>query len=216
MPKIHLKFQLGKRIFCALFLLFFCNSIHCQTKINIAYGSKINLGRVPEDARFEVRGPKSIRLKGSKINQFEFEKPGVYTISVEEKKHKEHDCREYLPKEISVEVSRIRMDFKQPLAFSSPIVKNSDTQGITLSVPVQIETYDHLPALLNKSTVQTAGIGANITAELKTQTEQLPEGMHQLEYALSGKVTENSYLMFDFIDANGQVQSVPVLTPVKN
>lgn len=217
MPKVLLKFQLQKRIFLTFFLLIFFHSAYSQHKIVIPFGDRINLGAIPSDTRFEIQGAKPVRLKGNKINEYRFETPGNYTIAVEEKKHKEADCsRRHLPKEIHVEVSRVKMSFNQPLVLSSPIVKNSDTQGIILSVPVMIETYDHLSAVPNTSPVSSAGIGTNITAQLKTDTKELSEGKHQLEYFLSGAASQNAYLMFDFIDANGQIQSLPLLTPVKN
>jgi len=217
MPKVLLKSTQKKCYFFAALLVFFFTIVRAQDKIVITYGNQINLGDVPGDVQFEVQGPEFIRLKGTKINQYSFDKPGIYSIKVHDKKHSESDCgRLHLPDEIKVEVSRIRMIFGSSLTFSSPIVKNVDTQGIVLKVPVQIQTYDHLPAVLNQKPVASAGIGSNIVAHLKTKATELPEGQHLLEYVLSGLATENAYLMFDFVDANDQVQSISVLTPVKN
>lgn len=122
-----------------------------------------------------------------------------------------------MPKEIIVEVSRVKMTFEaDSLVFSSPIVKNKSIDGITLSIPVTIQTYDHRPANLNTSIVNAAGIGVNVTARLDDRFKELPEGKHVLQYALSGLVTENAYLMFDFIDTNGKIQTVSLTTPVIN
>lgn len=217
MPKVLLKSKQKKRNCLSVFLFFSFIILQAQNKIVIAYGNQIHLGNVPEDTRFEIHGPKSLRLKGNKINQFHFDKPGIYTLKVDEKKHPEADCaRLHLPSEIVVEVSPVKMTFGQPLEFSSPIVKNKETRGITLKVPVVIQTYDHSPAVLNRAPVASAGIGSNIVAQLKTEAATLNEGNHILEYSLSGMVSENAYLMFDFVDANGKIQSISLVTPVKN
>lgn len=217
MPKVLLKSKQKKRNCLSVLLLFSFIVIQAQNKIVIAYGDQIHLGNVPEDTRFEIQGPKSLRLKGNKINQFHFDKPGVYTLKVDEKKHQDADCtRLHLPSEIEVEVRPVKMTFTQPIEFSSPIVKNKETRGITLKVPIVIQTYDHRPAVLNRAPVASAGIGSNIVAQLKTEVATLPEGNHFLEYSLNGMATENAYLMFDFVDANGKIQSIPVVTPVKN
>lgn len=217
MPKVLFISRQKKQNVLVFLLFLFCITAQAQDKILIAYGNKINLGKVPNDVQFEIQGSELIRLRGNKINQYSFENPGNYTIKVHDKKHQESDCsRMHLPQEIIVEVSRIRMTFDSALEFSSPIVKNVETQGIILKVPVLIQTYDHLPVLLNRKPVASAGIGSNIMAHLKTEANQLYEGQYLLEYALSGVASENAYLMFDFVDANGQIQSIPVLTQVKN
>ena len=122
-----------------------------------------------------------------------------------------------MPKEIVVEVSRIKMIFdSDAILFSSPIVKNRSTEGIVLSIPVSIQTFDHRIAKLNITSVNSTGIGTNITATLDNRFKELPEGNHVLQYALKGLVTENAYLMFDFIDANGLIQSASLTKPVIN
>jgi hypothetical protein len=138
---------------------------------------------------------------------------------VEEKKtnHKESCTDLHLPAIFQVAVSNIKMAFdEKSIEFSSPIIKNKSTEGIVLRIAVSIESFDHLPVILNRTPVHSAGIGTNIVATLDTNFKELPEGKHILQYNLNGVATENAYLMFDFMDANGKIQSVSLLTPVKN
>jgi hypothetical protein len=220
MPKILLKFkQKNCRRITILFLLFF-TSFYAQHKIVISYNEKIDLGKVDKNTHFYfVDGYDNIHLKGNEINNYSFTKPGIYNLKVEEKKsHSKESCTDiHLPSSILVEVSRVKMTFDgKNISFSAPIIKNKNANGIALKIPVSIQTYDHLSAVLNRTLVNSAGIGSSIIATLNTGVSELPEGTHTLEYALSGIVTENSYLMFDFVDANGKIQTVSLLTPVKN
>ena len=218
MSKIYFKSMQNGKIAYTILLLLFCCSLFAQDKISISYNGKINLGNVPKETKFEITGNAKMHLKGNEINSYIFSKPGNYRITITETKTRdEKSCDEiHLPKEISVTVSRIRMTFDtQNISLSAPIIKNNETNGIVLSVPVKVETYDHLPAAMNFTPVRSAGIATNITANLDAKLKELPEGMHTLNYSLRGNVTQNSYLMFDFVDANGAVQSASLLTPVK-
>ena len=220
MPKVLLKIKQKKRILFTVLSFFFITSFYAQSQFHITYNDKINLGNVNKNTRFYITSESDhIRLKGNEINDYRFSKPGIYTVKVEEKKtNHEESCTDlHLPAVFQVEVSGSRMVFDEKnIEFSSPIIKNKNTQGIVLKIPVFIETFDHLPVNLNRTPVHSAGIGTNIVATLDTNFEELPEGKHILKYNLNGVATENAYLMFDFIDANGKIQSVSLLTPVKN
>ena len=220
MPKLILNFKQKKRILITVFAVLFLNTLQAQNRILISYNEKINLGKVSKNTHFYFSNDSNkIHLKGNEINNYNFSKPGIYTLKVEEKEmHQKESCTDiHLPKEILVEVSRIKMVFEtNNISFSSSIIKNKNTEGITLNIPVTIETFDHLPASLLMKPIQTAGIGTNIIATLNAKFKELPEGNHTLQYDLSGIVTENSYLMFDFVDANGTIQSVSLTTPVIN
>ena len=218
MPKLPLKSKQKKRMLITVVSFLFFTVFYAQNKIVISYGQKIDLGNIAPDTHFYIKSTTDkIRLKGNKINDYSFSQPGIYQIEVKENAHAEKKCQAvHLPKEILVEVSRVKMVFDRNIVFSSPILKNKDTHGITLRVPVTIETFDHQPATLNTTPVNTAGIGTGIIASPDTNLRQLPEGNHMLQYALSGVVTENSYLMFDFIDPNANIQTIALTTPVKN
>lgn len=204
------------------FITLFCFQMYAQNSVEmfINYGESIQLQGVQETANFTISGETtSVSLKGSEINNFVFTKPGKYKIAIAVKEpFIVGDCSHpSLPKEINLNVSRTKMLFEgDKMQFSSPIVKNKDMEGTMLTIPVFIETFDHKPIILNDEVVNVAGIGSSLTAKLNATTLELSEGLHILSYTLSGKVSENAYLMFDFINAEGKIQSVTMRNPIQN
>jgi hypothetical protein len=204
------------------FLSIFCFEMYSQnvTEICITYGESIQLGKVNGSANFTVLGEDTtVSLNGAEINSFVFSKPGKYKILIAVKEpFTVGDCNHAsLPKQINVSVSRTKMHFDgDKMQFSSPITKNKDMEGTTLSIPVFIETFDGKPIILNNEVVNVAGIGSSLTAKLNTTNLKLSEGSHILTYTLSGKVSENAYLMFDFINSDGKTQSVAMHNPIQN
>lgn len=204
------------------FITLFCFQMYAQNSVEmiINYGESIRLNGVQESAKFTISGENTaVILNGSEINSFVFDRPGNYKIEIAVKEpFTVGDCSHpSLPKEINLSVSRTKMYFDgEKMQFSSPIIKNKDMEGTTLTIPVAIETFDHKPILLNNEVVTVAGIGSTLTAKLITTTPELSEGSHVLSYRLSGKVSENAYLMFDFINAEGKIQSVAMRNPIQN
>jgi hypothetical protein len=188
--------------------------------LNISYGESIYLKKVEETTKFHISSDSGeVNLKGSQINEYIFETPGQYRIKIEQaKSNNEANCEHpLLPNEIQVNVSRIKMKFDgNRIEFSQPIKKGVETTGIILSIPISIETYDNKPVALIYTTVNTAGIGTSITANLSKDYGELSVGEHVVSYSLKGTVTENTYLMFDFVDANNKVQSIALKSIIEN
>ena len=204
-----------------ILVLFLFNALAiAQHSVDISFNESIDLGIVEGKTQFIItNGGKSTNVKGEKINSYKFEKPGTYQIKVIPDKAFEKDgCgHDKFPHEITVNVSRIKMTFDaEKMLLSESIQKNKDTKGTVLSIPVEIKTFDHQPAKLDRTIVNSAGIGTAITANLQKDFNQLEEGKHLLQYDLNGVVNQNSFIMFDFIDANGKVQSIALQTPIKN
>jgi hypothetical protein len=204
-----------------LFFLFFYTLVSFgQQKLHISYGETIYLKKVEETTKFHISSSSSeVNLKGSQINEYKFETPGQYFIKIEQaKSNNEANCEHpLLPNEIQVNVSRIKMKFDENrIEFSQPIKKGIETTGIILSIPISIETYDNKPVALNYTSVTIAGIGTSITANLSKDYGELSVGEHIVSYSLKGMVTENTYLMFDFADANNKVQSVALKSIIDN
>jgi hypothetical protein len=204
-----------------LFFLFFYALVSFgQQKLNISYGETINLKKVDETTKFHISSDSGeVNLKGFQINEYKFETPGQYLIKIEQaKSNNEANCEHsLLPNEIQVNVSSIKMKFDgNRIEFSQPIKKGIETTGIILSIPISIETYDNKPVALNYASVTTAGIGTSITANLSKDYGELSVGENIISYSLKGTVTENTYLMFDFVDANNKVQSVALQSTIEN
>mgnify|MGYP000865899785 CR=1 FL=1 len=146
---------------------------------------------------------------GSSLLNFVFSQPGVYTVQIEDNHtHNPLECDHgTLPTEILVTVSGRKMVFDfAHVSFSAPI-NNGNVSGTVLSVPVTIDTYDGTPLLFEQNTIKTAGVGSSIVAIPSQNSISLNPGMHILTYTLSGAVNRPTFVMFDFVDVNGKVQS---------
>jgi hypothetical protein len=209
-----------KKLFLILIIIGFSIKSLAQSEYKISYNEKINLGSKNQNIVFSISDSKSpTRLIGNEINDYVFQNPGEYTIFVQDKtKHKTTECEHaQLPKKITVKVSPFKIKFDaNTISFSQPIEKNKETTGTVLSIFVNIETYNHQSVVLDLSPVNSAGIGTSIIANLDKRFAVLPEGIHNISYLLTGKVTENSYLMFDFVEPNGNIQSVAMTNPIQN
>lgn len=207
-----------KKLFLILIIISFSLKSLAQSEFKISFNEKINLGSKNENFVFRISESKSI-IDGNLINDFVFKEPGKYIIIVEEKKkHKSNECEHAkLPEKIIVNVSPYRITFDaNTISFSQPIQKNKETAGTVLNISVNIETYNHQSAVLDSSPVISAGIGTSIIATLDKKFAVLTEGNHTISYLLTGKVTEKSYLMFDFVEPNGKIQSVALPNPIEN
>lgn len=191
-----------------------------QDKFDISYNETISIRKLEKSTTFTISSEYgTVNLTGDAINHFKFKKPGVYLIKVLQKKNTTDETCEriVLPSNITVNVSRIRIKFDgNKLNFSEPIKKNKETSGITFSIPITIETFDNKPVLMDLTQINSSGIGTSIKATLKNEFKQLAAGKHLLVYDLKGIATQNSYLMFDFIDANGKIQSISLKSPIEN
>lgn len=209
-----------KTLYTILILFFFNNLIISQNSMTISYNEKINLGEVAKEFQFHVTGEfGNTILTGTEINDYKFANPGKYIIKLVTEKHLEDNkCdHDVLPDSIIVNVSRVKMIFDgSKMTFSSPIRKNIDTQGIILSIPVSVNTFNHKSTSIVPKVVNSAGVGTSISGVLLNDVSELKEGTYTFRYRLSGVVTENSYLMFDFMDSNKNIQSFSLKTPVKN
>lgn len=203
-----------------LFFLFFSLLSFGQQKLNISYGESIHLGKVEETTKFHVSSSSvDVNLKGSQINEYKFETPGQYLIKIEQaKSNTVANCEHtLLPNQIQVNVSSIKMKFDgNRIEFSQPIKKGIETTGIILNIPINIQTYDNKPVSLNYATVNTAGIGTSITANLTKNYGELSVGEHIVSYTLKGVASKNTFLMFDFVDSNNKVQSIALQSIIEN
>ena len=89
---------------------------------------------------------KPIEGIGNAINDYIFSTPGKYEITINE--HLTHELgsceHNHLPSIIVLEVSAYKMIFhKNSIQFSSELKKGIDTRGITMMVPITIQTFDH-------------------------------------------------------------------------
>lgn len=187
-------------------------------KKQLTYGQGLNLGKLSDAVTWTIKGPSgTVSGKGNALNDYVFAQAGNYEISLEEnvvvKEGQDHHSS--VPSSIQLKVDAVKMTFHQDeLKLSTDIRKGVDTRGISMSIPVTIETLGEQKLDYPYTTVNSAGVGTNIVATLKAGTV-LKVGKQTLEYELSGMAEKEAYIMFDFTDLNGQVQAVALKKPIQ-
>jgi hypothetical protein len=205
-----------------IFFLFFSFGLYAQGSHHsdsgpvtenklIAYAEKIGLTNLPESVTFKITTPSGAVVNGNgpELETYIFEIPGNYKVEIDEHLvHNPNTCNHtHYPQLTNVTVSPVKMFFHfDELNFTSDINSGVDTRGITMTVPVTVETVGEQNLEYKYRTAISAGIGTNIIATLKEGTV-LKKGKQVLEYQLSGVATQKTYIMFDFTDINGLFQT---------
>lgn len=195
-------------------------------KKSISFGDKIAIGlEENEEANHYnwqiLNNQNKIIAQGNGIDlqNFVFEKPGSYTIAIQEinaSSVKPHDCsRKMLPETILVEVAPVQMQFLfNEMVFSTPLVGDIDIAG-TLTIPVNVTTYNNKSYTYSNTTFRAAGIGATLSGEMNKANTVVNTGKHYFAYTLTGKLKKGTYIMLDFFDAVGNIQSHSFTTPIQ-
>ena len=210
-----------KKIYAFAIVLLFTNSTFGQNKINIAFGEHIDLGNFNKNITYTIAHKKEqFVVTDNEINNFVFKKPGIYKVSalITDQVAADHDHEQAAkPDDFEVFVSDSKIIFDpKSIQFSKPIQKNINCSQTLLSIDVLVFNYNNTKVKMSQSLVQTSGIGTNIQARLLKKHQQLLAGKHTIQYLLTGVVTENSYLMFDFINPNGTIQSIALPQAIAN
>lgn len=150
-------------------------------------------------------------LKSGKgpIRNLLFETPGVYQLHVlEEVNHDPETCNHpQYPENITITVSPFRLDFDfSTLRFSNEIVGGQSVEGTTLSVDVFFEAIENDSVAYEVASLKSSGVRTSIIGEPLHKQVVLKPGVNTLVYGLSGQAHSNTYIMFDFVDINGQPQ----------
>jgi hypothetical protein len=197
----------------------FCLSSNLNYKeIKISFGEKINIQDLNENCLFEIFGFETqIKGVGNELNDFVFFKPGNFEIKiVENVNHDLNSCdHKHFPEKIIVKVSPIKFTFHfDEILFSSAIHVGVKTDNITLKIPVTIDVFENSTIDYNFSIVNTSGLKTNIKGTL-LENVILKSGKQILTYNLSGQVQSETYIMFDFMDYNGNVVVYNHPNPIK-
>ncbi|WP_112113658.1 hypothetical protein [Flavobacterium aciduliphilum] len=170
--------------------------------------------KIPQNTLFTIHlGTKEILLNESTINQYVFETPGKYTIDVTTPKqdHLEACSGHKFPQKIFVTVYSVKCTFRsEELVFSKPIKKGIELQGEILSIPIDVKTYRNQEVSSDIGTVSTAGIGITIKATPSENQKVFHTGTYTITYQLQGNAAQQGVIVFDFIDLNHKVQSIPI------
>lgn len=178
----------------------------------ISFDEKINFGNIDASVKWTINNSEAkvfSSLIGKQINDYIFQQSGEYEIKfLETKKHNEECNHPFFPEKIIVKVSPVKMTFDfSKIEFSDKIHKGRNYQDLIISVPVTISTKDNTTPKLSAPGLLIAGVGVSMTAKPINENIEIRNGVQILKYKVSGLVNTESYLMFDFMDFNGQVQT---------
>jgi hypothetical protein len=179
----------------------------------ISFGETIFFGNIEYASKWTVintQGGMITNLSGNQINDYIFDKPGIYEIFFSEnKKLIENECNHpQFNEKMIVEVSSLKMTFDfSKIKFSKVIVGGKELQNVEVSVAVDFKSYNNEKAIFSNARVTVAGVGANIVGSTPNDKITLTPGIHNIVYLLNGMASKDTYIMFDFFDINGQAQS---------
>lgn len=143
--------------------------------------------------------------KGSLENEM-FEEPGNYVLQIHTLNNP-NSCDDSTPEKLNIKVSTMNMSFDfSSVKFSKKIKGGQPTVGIVVSVNAVYSSYENSTATYTKG-FKTAGVGTSIVGTLRNGQVALQQGVNTLEFVLEGQATTGNYIMLDFIDVNGDVQS---------
>ncbi|WP_395042908.1 hypothetical protein [Flavobacterium sp.] len=186
----------------------------------ISFGEKITFGIVDNSINWTISNSENkifVNIKGNQINDYIFEKPGIYNISFSENKKHTDECNHpQFNEKMIIEVTPVKMVFDfSKIKFSQKIQKGISCENITLTVPVTIAIIENVPTKFVVSDITFAGIGSEIVGKPINKEITINNGVQNIEYQLSGIATNQAHLMIDFVDYNNQVQSYTLLEIIK-
>lgn len=154
---------------------------------------------------------------GDTLTKYVFEIPGMYQVAINENLvHDPNTCNHnHFPEKLFVTVSPLKMDFDfSTVKLSRNIVGGQPTNGTTLSVDVRFSSYDNSSAVYDKA-FRTAGVRTSVAGKLKNEKATLRQGVNTLEFLLEGQASKGTYIMIDFIDINGVLQSYSLTNKIQ-
>ena len=179
----------------------------------ISYGEKIFFGKIESSATWIVinlKENKTVNLIGDQINDFVFETAGSYEVNFfENKEYNDDTCKHHnFNSKMIVEVSPIKMTFDfSIIKFSQKIQKGQSCDGIVVTVPVNFQTIKESDKVYTIFDFTVAGIGVNLIGKPIEKKIVVKNGIHFIKYQLFGIVKSETYLMFDFVDFNKNIQT---------
>lgn len=210
-----------------LIALFSCVAVHAQQKntdvlhwdtLKIAFTERIIPQQVDlhrSDAlKWELRNAKDNILVASdqqgSLFDYQFNNPGEYVLFIQQSDNDPHQgCGHAHPSaNWLLNISNTHISFKlDEMVFSQPLIGNTEASNIILSVPVTIKHADNQKLASLTSRVIGQGINCSLQGDLLNPETLMEKGDHVLRYRLKGMAQKDTYIMFDFIDHNGQIQT---------
>lgn len=156
--------------------------------------------------------------KEEELYEFKFNTPGIYKVkfNLSSHLHKSDECSHpAIPEVLVVSVGKAKIKYEvDQLVFHSEISAGRPVSDLRISIPVKVETYnDELHLIPN--TFVVSGVDAEMTGKLILDNYMIGTGSYILQYSLSGTLKRGSYVSFDFVDFDQQVQPFYVPFEIK-
>jgi len=189
----------------------------------ISFGEKINFNyTIAADVNWTIKNTLTNVIvafgSGDSLLRHVFEIPGNYQIDIQEPHHHDpDDCgHAHLPQKLLIKVSGVKMTYDMAsLILSKEIIRGQETEGTTLSISAFVDIYDNIPKVFPFKTFESAGVNTNILGTLTNPNLVLNKGINILEFSLSGTALSSTYIMFDFLDFNGNIQCYYLMDQIK-
>lgn len=223
--------KLSIKYFIYICFIVMCFEVTAQTKFSasdialiqsdnqyykvISFGEKIDFGQVEDSSRWTITYNKQNRvfnLNGNQINDFIFDKPGTYEIIFSENVELDKGKCNHPPFQekmiIKVNFHKMIFDFST-IKFSENIVGGKALRNIEVSVELDFKSYNHKfeHTVFSNARFIGAGVGVSIIGRSVNDKISLTSGRQKMIYLLNGIASKETYIMLDFFDINGQVQS---------
>lgn len=190
-----------------------------QRQYDIGFNSKLNVvayNSTKELAQWSLYNSENKLMGqgvGNATGELEFTTPGTYKVVFTVAATSDHEAHSDAS---TIVVHSVKMTFLfDEMKFSAFPKKGIDTKGTTLKIPVQVESFDGKTVKYNAPSFLSAGIATDIKGEIKAEFVELNPGKTILTYQLSGSAKLGGYIMFDFTDINGQIQSTTLNQEIK-
>lgn len=135
-----------------------------------------------------------------------FNEPGNYVLQIHAI-HNPNSCDDSTPEKLNIKATAMKMEFDfSTVKFSKNIKGGQSVKGIVVSINAMYSSYENSVVTYTNG-FKTAGVGTSIFGKLKNGQLTLQQGVNTLEFVLDGQATTGNYIMFDFVDINGDVQS---------
>ena len=177
-----------------------------QSEFQISYGDTISAGinselpMIVSWSVFPQTGLNQHSGKGKFTGDLVFSNPGEYKITFDIPAHGEHPAKKEV---VTVKVSGIKMLFDtKNVTFSSPLTQGN-VSGVTLTIPVKVLTFDERPIEFSSRDIKSTGI-ANISAHLKNGDQTLKVGHNELNFELTGTISQPGNIQFRVYDMDGR------------
>lgn len=219
---IEIKRILGVLMFLGIFmssnLLSAQNNMQTQKAqydIIVPYGTSFTYDLEIDNIqwRIETSAGNQIKNGSGAVKNYVFENPGDYVLKLKET-NPDPESESSIQNELEIKASSMGMLFDFSTINFSRNISGGQASGIILSVDAIYSSYDNTTAVYSHG-LTTAGVDTFITGKLKNGPVELQEGINTLKFELEGQASVGNYIMFDFVDINGEVQAYGLTEIIK-